>query len=152
MTGYALDEFRSQSSWSKIVHPDDYDKFQDFCKRIVSSRKSCELEFRGINRKQEFEWLHAYGQPILDEKNDRVISIVFTAKDITERKLTEEAYHTLVDHSLQGLAILQDERVVFTNQALAEITGYTIDEMLAINVGRLPTSQLREVASDGIIH
>jgi len=106
MTGYAVDEFRNSSSWSKIVHPDDFDKFQDFWKRIVSSRKSCELEFRGINSKQEFEWLHAYGQPILNETDDRVISIVFAAKDITERKkaevalrASEQRYRTLIESS-----------------------------------------------------
>jgi len=54
------------------------------------------------------------------------------AFDITERKRAEEAYRSLVDHSLQGLAIFQDGRVVFANQAMAEIAGYTIDEMLAM--------------------
>jgi len=36
-----------------------------------------------------------------------------------------------VDHSLQGLAIFQNGRVVFANQAMADITGYTVEEMLA---------------------
>ncbi len=44
----------------------------------------------------------------------------------------EEAYRTLVDHSLQGLAIFQDGRVAFANQAMAQITGYPVDEMLAL--------------------
>ncbi|MBN2304593.1 MAG: PAS domain S-box protein [Anaerolineae bacterium] len=43
----------------------------------------------------------------------------------------EEAYRALVDHSLQGLLIIQDGRVVFTNQAAAEMSGYTIEEILA---------------------
>ena len=53
--------------------------------------------------------------------------------DITERKKAEEAYRSLVDHLLQGLAIFQDGRVVFANQAMANITGYTVQEMLAMS-------------------
>ncbi|MCH7559234.1 MAG: PAS domain S-box protein, partial [Planctomycetes bacterium] len=52
-------------------------------------------------------------------------------RDITERKRAEEAYRSIVDHSLQGLAIFQDGRVVFANQAMAGIIGYTVEEMLA---------------------
>ncbi len=136
MTGYAVEKLRSQSSWSKIVHPDDFDKFQDFWKRIVSSRKPCELEFRGIDRKQQFEWLQAYGQPILDEKNDRVISIVFAAKDITERKRAEEAlresedkYRSFVERANDGVAIIQDSFLKFANARLADMLGYELKEM-----------------------
>lgn len=53
--------------------------------------------------------------------------------DITERKQAEEAYRTLVDHSLQGLLIVQEGRIVFANQALAEMSGYTIEELLAFS-------------------
>jgi len=52
-------------------------------------------------------------------------------ENITGRKKAGEAYRTLVDHSLQGLAIFQDGRVVFANQTMTEITGYALDKMLA---------------------
>jgi len=52
-------------------------------------------------------------------------------ENITNRRKAGEVYRTLIDHSLQGLAIIQDERVVFANRAIGEITGYTVDEMLA---------------------
>jgi PAS domain S-box-containing protein len=42
-----------------------------------------------------------------------------------------EAYRTLVEHSLQGLAIVQDRRVVFANPAIAEMTGYAVEELLS---------------------
>jgi len=54
-------------------------------------------------------------------------------ENITERKKAGEAYRALVDYSLQGLMIIQDERLVFANQAMAEITGYTVDEMQAMS-------------------
>jgi PAS domain S-box-containing protein len=45
----------------------------------------------------------------------------------------QEAYRTLVEHSLQGLAILQERRIVFANPAIAEMTGYTVAELLSFS-------------------
>jgi len=78
------------------------------------------------------ERLIAWHNTILKDEKGNVVATLNSGEDITERKRAEDAYRILVDHSLQGLAILQDERVVFTNQALADITGHTVEEMLAM--------------------
>ncbi|MBC7252241.1 MAG: PAS domain S-box protein, partial [Anaerolineae bacterium] len=54
-------------------------------------------------------------------------------REIIERQRAEEAYRAVVDYSLQGLAIIQDKRFVFVNQAYADIFGYTVEEMLAFS-------------------
>ncbi len=61
-----------------------------------------------------------------------VVGVQAILTDITERKRAEEAYRSLVDHSLQGLAIFQNGRVVFANQTMADITGYPVEEMLTL--------------------
>jgi PAS domain S-box-containing protein len=60
--------------------------------------------------------------------------------DITEQKKeadalreSEEKYRTLVENSLQGLAIIQDSRIAFCNKAYAEIVGYSVEELLSIS-------------------
>ena len=60
--------------------------------------------------------------------------------NVAERKRTddplwesEQKYRTLVEQSLQGLAIVQDLRIVFANAALAEITGYTVEELISLS-------------------
>ena len=58
-------------------------------------------------------------------------------RDITERKRAEEAYRSLVDHSLQGLVIFQEGKAVFANQAMTEMAGYTIDEILALSAEQI---------------
>jgi len=68
---------------------------------------------------------------LLNDKGERAgwVSIV---RDITERKRAEEAYRAVVQHALQGLAILQDNRIVFANQALLEMSGYSLEETLSL--------------------
>jgi PAS domain S-box-containing protein len=97
----------------------------------------------GFPHKQDLDitdvWLnHKDGHTILleasttairkDEKLEGFLSIL---RNVTESRKAQEAYRSLVDHSLQGLAIFQEGRIVFANQAMAQITGYSVDEMLA---------------------
>ena len=84
----------------------------------------------------EFTWLHRDGTLRSGEahisimkKGDEIIGFQSIARDTTERRRIEEAYHSLVEYSLQGLAIIQDFRIVFTNTALSEMLGYTIEEL-----------------------
>ncbi|HLQ43701.1 MAG TPA: PAS domain S-box protein, partial [Planctomycetaceae bacterium] len=53
------------------------------------------------------------------------------ARDITERT-AEELFRNLSEHSLVGIQILQDGRYVYANSKLAEIFGYTVEEILAL--------------------
>ncbi len=48
---------------------------------------------------------------------------------------SESKYRTLVNHSLQGLMVAQGvpPRLVFVNPAMADIMGYTVEEMLSLS-------------------
>jgi len=88
-------------------------------------------------------------------KNGRVIDVSVSSKiiigkdgypegvegvlrDITRRKKaeravreSEEKYRSMVEHSLQGIVIIHDFRIVYVNSAFAKITGYSNQELLA---------------------
>jgi PAS domain S-box-containing protein len=49
------------------------------------------------------------------------------------RSHIEEVYRVQVEHSLQGLIIIQDGHIVFANPSFAEISGYTTDELLSLS-------------------
>ena len=60
-------------------------------------------------------------------------------RDLTDPRRTEAAireaeakYRTLVENSLAGVYIIQNRRFVYANPRLADIMGYTQDEMLAL--------------------
>ena len=61
-------------------------------------------------------------------------------QELAERKRAEEAlreseekYRTLAEQSLQGLVVIQDFHIVFANTACAEISGYTVEELLSLS-------------------
>ncbi len=53
------------------------------------------------------------------------------------RSLAEERYRALVECSLQGLLMVQDDRVVIANRAAADILGMAPHDMLGLGVGEL---------------
>ena len=65
--------------------------------------------------------------PVKIEGQTRVLGI---ARDITERKKSEELYRELVEKA--GIAILVDDRegnIIYANKKAAEIYGYSLEEM-----------------------
>lgn len=64
--------------------------------------------------------------------------------DITEQKMiekalreSEEKFRTIVENSLQGIFIIQDFRLVYANEALAHIAGYSMEEMRSLSPKKL---------------
>ena len=72
-------------------------------------------------------------------KNDKKpANYVYILKNITEGesideelKKSEHKYRQLIENSLQAIVIIQDFRIVYTNNSFSRITGYTIDELLS---------------------
>ena len=45
---------------------------------------------------------------------------------------SEQKYQQLVENSLQGVVIIQNFQIVYSNPAFARITGYSLDELLSL--------------------
>jgi PAS domain S-box-containing protein len=67
---------------------------------------------------------------------------VFVCRDVMERRMagsalreSEERYRQLVEESLQGQFVIQDDRIIFANRALADISGYSLEEILSWSAG-----------------
>ena len=48
-----------------------------------------------------------------------------------------QVYRALVEHSAEGLAIIQDGRVVFANTMMVRITGYSVAELTAMSADQV---------------
>lgn len=83
---------------------------------ISKSGRSIYIETRGV-------LIHRKGEPY---------AILGIARDVTHRKITEEAlskseekYRFLIENATNGIIIIQDEIIKFVNSRMAEISGYS---------------------------
>ncbi|MBC8004041.1 MAG: PAS domain S-box protein, partial [Verrucomicrobia bacterium] len=63
---------------------------------------------------------------------------IITARDITERLRmqndlaeSESIYRTLIEKSLDGIVITQNEKVILVNKAFADMLGFTVEECIS---------------------
>jgi len=83
--------------------------------------------------------------------------VVFT--DMTEIRTqetriaeSEERFRMMADNIQDGLIIVENEKIVFSNRRIKEITGYTTDEIAEKGLhGTLQTDDLRAIADSGIV-
>ncbi len=70
-------------------------------------------------------------------ENTGLVSYVTEQRRMEEAlRESEEKYRNLVEQSLQGTFVIQDMRIVFSNQAFADMGGYTIEELYSLSSGR----------------
>jgi len=76
------------------------------------------------------------GSPVRDV-NGNIVGAIETTLEITESMRAEEAlreseekYRNLVERANDGIAIIQDTLIKYINPRLAEISGYTYDEVV----------------------
>ena len=62
--------------------------------------------------------------------NENIALSKAAQQEAAQRKEAEESYRHLVDNSQQGLMIIDLNRIIFVNQALAKITSYSVDELM----------------------
>ncbi len=121
----------------EAVHPDDREYDLDHIKRGLTEGIPWDIEHRLLSKDGTQKTVHAKGEALRDKKRN-IVELIGIVQDITERKRAEKAlqesekkYRTLVESSLQGILIIQDLKVIFANQTMSKISGYSIDEFLS---------------------
>jgi PAS domain S-box-containing protein len=133
ISGYSAAELLAfdNAQMAGLVHPDDLPNVvRRYQERLADKPITPRVEFRMIRKDGALRWVESY-TTLINYRGRLAMQVVYL--DITERKETEEIYRTLVENSLQALIIYQAGHVVFANAVAAEITGYTVDELLALS-------------------
>jgi diguanylate cyclase (GGDEF)-like protein/PAS domain S-box-containing protein len=73
--------------------------------------------------------------------NDKITGVYTIIKDITKHKKAqndlieaEAKYRSLIENSLVGVYILQDGKIVYVNPRLCEMSGYSFDELIGLEI------------------
>lgn len=131
-----------------FFHPDDRHRLSDAVSNALSEGKPYDLEIRFITARGNHLWARTMCRPEI--KDGRVIRLIGTFQDITERKQaqqallkSEERFRATLEnlpggvfaHDLEGNFIL-------VNSAACRMTGYSKQELLSMNVTSIDPSSI----------
>jgi diguanylate cyclase (GGDEF)-like protein/PAS domain S-box-containing protein len=122
------------------VHPDDLPLLrQVLIEHLKGQTDGYAVEYRVRHVDGRWIWVEDRGRAVERDAQGRVVRMLGTRRDITERKGREEEQRlaaTVFEAASQGIAILDpDNRVVAINQAFTSVTGYGREELLGQHIG-----------------
>jgi PAS domain S-box-containing protein len=118
-------EYVSQK-WTAALHGEPYD-----------------IEHR-IVVNEAVKWVREKAELEFDSKGE-LKSGFGTVQDITERKLSEEQYRTIVRTAMDGFWLVDAEgKIIDVNDSYCRLTGYSREELLAMSIGDVEAVEVPE--------
>ncbi len=133
--------YASPTPWPDSVHPDDLERVR----QVVTTSQTTgtyDEEFRIVRPDNSIRWIRERAFPVRDATG-AVYRMAGVAKDITEQKQSDEElrgsearFRTIFEQAAIGIALvaITDGRIIRCNQALAEMLGHSVDELVHLTV------------------
>ena len=140
LLGYSLDELRGKRLGEVVVGEGSDLVVLDVARKAIEEHKAYSIDLQIYRKDGTPFWIHASTTPILNEEGviERQVEII---NDITERKSNEEQLTLLslvASKTINGVAICSaDGKIKWINDALENITGYTLDDFKNTRPGDL---------------
>ena len=133
MWGYDAAHFIG-SDPAQFLVPGDRDRARERIRNQASGDDPNEAEYEALRKDGTTFPLEVLSRPI---QYGGAPALLSTLRDVTQRKHHEQAlreaeskYRSLVENSLAGVYVVQENRFVYVNPRFAEIFGYTQSEIL----------------------
>jgi len=133
--GYSHEDFKKGLTAFQFLTPEHKDLVVEKIKKIIKAEYVEPLVIP-LKRK-DGTFFHADIHATRIIKEDEIVGIRCVIHDITEMKEaqerieeSEEKFRSIAEQSLMGICIIQDEVVKYINQTLADLLGYSIEEVL----------------------
>ncbi|QLC49513.1 PAS domain S-box protein [Methanolobus zinderi] len=138
ISGYTPEEFYEDPDLPfKIMHPDDLPDTKNILKE---HNERTTYTFRWIKKEGDVVWIEQKSLWHYDE-NGKVVAFEAIARDVTKNKQIEqelaenqEKYQMLADASFEGVIFHDNGVVIYANDAICRITGYSKEEILGNNI------------------
>lgn len=120
---------------------------------VLSQHRSVHYELELPNPNQPSNWVENRLAPLIINGNS--LGVLTFVSDITSRKLVEQAYsensnllQAVLDGIMVGVFIQREERIVFHNQMVCALTGFSDGELQGLSLAKLVAPELREIAEN----
>ena len=159
ITGHAAAEFISGSvTVLEVAHPDDRKMIVEAAISAVESRELNTIEYRIVTANGETKWVWGQSQVVVDEDSDAVIALEGFVSDITERKRAEQAlaeseerHRDLFENARDAMFTYNLRgRMISGNRRVTELTGYTNEEFLTLNLGQVIATDYHLLAAEAL--
>jgi|GEM_PF-5113600 len=145
--GYPSDKFIGQVM-PDIIHPDDLERCRKTWEQVArQGLKLHDYKYRIIDAQGMVRWVSHSAKMV--EVDGKAIGMQNTVRNITERKLAEEAlreseqrYRLVVDNVSDVIVVLDlSLRPLFVSQSAERVLGYSAEETLALGPAGLMTAE-----------
>jgi PAS domain S-box-containing protein len=137
ITGYAVEQILGRSNLDFVV-PEQREMVRDrYERRLKGEPLSPRFDFQIVLANGGRMWARLSG--VLIEWAGRPAMLYFfsdiDAQHRAEQALqqSEERYRQVIDNVSEGITVVQNARFVFCNESMARLTGYSLDEIYAMD-------------------
>jgi PAS domain S-box-containing protein len=145
LLGYPLEEWYCAGFWTNHLHPEDLEDVVISCREAAARGEDHVLDYRMLAADGKIVWIRDIISVILKNGNPETLrGFMF---DITKQKQAEEelenAYHTtqtIIEKAPFGIYIINEKgNVEYVNPAMVKIAGDYYNQVINLNVLKLPT-------------
>ncbi len=133
--GYSHEDFKKGLNIFHFISPEEKERVLETLSRIFKGELIEPLIFQLRKKDGSFFYGTINARPIF--KGSKIVGMRSIIHDVTEMvnaeekiKESEAKFRTISEQSLMGISIIQDERIKYVNETLANILGYSIEEIL----------------------
>jgi len=148
MLGYDPDEYKAYTldNWFTDLHPDDHNQVKVTLQGYLAGElDEYRVEFRYRCADGSWLWILSIGKIVKRDVHDRPLRMLGTHTDINDSKIAEERLQLLAkvfENSGEGIILCDaDTRILSSNQAFTNITGYLASEVLNKTPGILSSQR-----------
>jgi PAS domain S-box-containing protein len=131
------------------VHPDDWPRLKEAAEQAIRDKADFEVNYRALMPDGSTRYIHAVGHPVTNAAG-KVIELVGTVIDVTERKRTERALRRARERTLEArFAAVLAERTRLAREIhdtlLQGFTGVALKLLAATNRVTEPAESVKEL-------
>jgi len=150
--GIAPETILNTEASIQAFHPEDRAIVEEATRKTLEASQPQPIECRILKSDGTIGYVFGRGEILLDA-NGKLVKMVGIYQDITERKRAEEAlreseekHRNVVERANDGIAILQDGIIKFSNPSLATMLGFATREVAGMEISRfIPQEYLQRV-------
>ncbi|MEP7188316.1 MAG: PAS domain S-box protein, partial [Roseiflexaceae bacterium] len=156
LLGYSVQDWlETPNFWLTIVHPDDREQAKSQAAATFASLQPGINQFRWIARDGRVLWVETHSTAVVNS-DGQPIGMRGVTMDISKRKLAEDAirdseerFRLVFENAPIGICLGRDGKILYGNQALAEMFGYAdLNELHGLPLIDLVAPDMRAALAD----